>query len=230
MAGCGEKKDCMLVKESERVRRARIELRVLDRIPVHNEHLLDVARRRLGEPKSLSFLDMGCGVGLTDQYLGGQVGALHGIDVAEGVVERAGERILGPKYTVYDGTNAPFQDELFDLTFAICVLHHVNPAGWHNFVAELARVTKRGGLVVVLEHNPFNPLTRLAVSRCEFDADAVLVRARRTRSLLEEAGLAVAEARYITFFPWHGRILRLAESRLGRLPLGAQYAVAGSRG
>src|SRR5207248_6423747 len=104
-----------------------------------------------------------------------------------------------------------------------------DPANWRSFVEELARVTKRGGLVVVIEHNPLNPLTRLAVSRCDFDEGAVLLRARQTRRLLAEAGLTVAEARYIAFFPWRGRILRLAESRLGRLPLGAQYAVAGAK-
>jgi len=194
------------------------------------DYLLDIARRRLGDPKSLSFLDVGCGVGLTDQYLEGEVGALHGIDVAEGVVERAGERNPWAEYAVYDGGAAPFRNELFDLTFAVCVLHHVSPASWHSFVEELARVTRRGGLVVVIEHNPFNPLTRLAVSRCDFDEDAVLLRARRTRGLLAGAGLTVAEARYIAFFPWRGRMLRLVESRLGRLPLGAQYAVAGARG
>jgi SAM-dependent methyltransferase len=193
-------------------------------------YLLDIARRRLGDPKSLSFLDVGCGVGLTDQYLEGEVGALHGIDVAEGVIERARERNPWAEYVGYDGENAPFSSEHFDLTFVVCVLHHVNPASWQSFVEELARVTRRGGLVVVLEHNPFNPLTRLAVSRCDFDDDAVLLRARQTRKLLEGAGLTVAEARYIVFFPWRGRILRDAENRLGRLALGAQYAVAGARG
>src|SRR5436190_11517910 len=122
-------------------------------------HLLDVARRRLGDPKTLSFLDVGCGVGLTDAYLEDEVGVLHGIDVTEGVVERASARNPWANYLVYDGTTTPFRDELFDITFAICVLHHVEPAKWADFVEELARVTKRDGLLVVMEHNPLNPLT-----------------------------------------------------------------------
>jgi SAM-dependent methyltransferase len=198
-------------------------------VEIKANYLLDIARRRLGDPKSLSFLDVGCGLGLTDEYLKGEVGALHGIDVAAGVVDRAQERNPWAGYHIYDGARAPFLDEFFDLTFAICVLHHVNPPSWPSFVDELARVTKRGGLVVVIEHNPLNPLTRLAVSRCEFDEDAVLLRARRTRRLLAGAGLKVAEAPYIAFVPWRGRILRQAERGLSRLPLGAQYAVAGAR-
>jgi SAM-dependent methyltransferase len=193
-------------------------------------YLIDLARRRLGDPKSLSFLDVGCGVGLTDQYLEGEVGALHGVDVAEGVVQYAGERNPWANYVVYDGATTPFSDELFDLTFAICVFHHVEPTRWRGLVKELARVTKPGGLLVVMEHNPLNPLTRLAVRRCGFDEDAVLLQARMTRKLLAEAGLTLAEARYIAFFPWRGSVLRLVEGRLGRLPLGAQYSVVGARG
>jgi SAM-dependent methyltransferase len=193
------------------------------------DYLVDLARRRLGDPKSLSFLDVGCGIGLTDEYLEGKVGVLHGIDVAEGVIERAGERNPWAEYSVFDGTTTPFRDDLFDVTFAICVLHHVEPAQWGGFVEEIARVTKRGGLLVVMEHNPLNPLTQLAVSRCAFDEDAVLLRARRTRKLLAAAKLIPTEARYIAFFPWRGRMVRLAESCLRRLPLGAQYAVAGTR-
>jgi SAM-dependent methyltransferase len=193
------------------------------------DYLLDVARRRVGDPGSLSFLDVGCGVGLTDQHLGDAVGSLHGIDVADGAVERARMRNPWAAYTVYDGAAAPFADGVFDVTFAICVLHHVDPARWRGFVDELSRVTRRGGLVVVIEHNPLNPLTRLAVSRCAFDEDAILLRAGRTRRLLAGAGLAVAESRYVVFFPWRGSPFRALERRLASLPLGAQYAVAGAR-
>jgi SAM-dependent methyltransferase len=193
------------------------------------EYLLEVARRTFGKTEALSFLDVGCGVGLTDRHLEGAVGSLRGIDVAAGALERARERNPWAEYDVYDGAVMPFSDGNFDLTFTICVLHHVEPARWHDFASELARVTKSGGLVVVIEHNPLNPLTRLAVSRCEFDEDAVLLTAERTRKLLHTAGLTVAESRYIAFFPWRGSVLRAVERRLGWLPLGAQYAVAGAR-
>jgi SAM-dependent methyltransferase len=193
------------------------------------QYLLEVARRFVGRPGSLSFLDVGCGVGLTDGHLEGVVGSLHGVDVAAGSLERARERNPWAEYSKYDGSVLPVADGSFDVTFAICVLHHVEPTLWADFANELARATRRDGLVIVIEHNPLNPLTRLAVSRCEFDEDAVLLRAERTRTLLGAAGLTVEESRYIAFFPRRGSVLRAVERRLGWLPLGAQYAVAGAR-
>ena len=56
---------------------------------------------------------------------------------------------------------------------ARCIMSRRQLAG---FVADMVRVTRPGGLVCVIEHNPLNPLTRLAVNRCPFDADAVLLR------------------------------------------------------
>ena len=82
-----------------------------------------------------------------------------------------------------------------------------------------------GGLVVVYEHNPLNPLTRVAVSRCEFDEGVELLSRGETKSLLRRAGLEPIESRYIAFFPWRGRGLRALEHGLARLPLGGQYVV-----
>ena len=43
-------------------------------------------------PPGLSGLDVGCGVGLTDRFLVGRVGELHGVDTAEEAVARAAQR------------------------------------------------------------------------------------------------------------------------------------------
>ena len=111
--------------------------------------------------------------------------------------------------------------------FAICVVHHVPTGQRTRFAQELQRVVRPGGVVAIFEHNPVNPLTRVAVSRCEFDADAVLLGRRRVASLLRDAGLRIVERRYLLFFPFERRWTRPAERGLAQLPLGAQhYAVA----
>jgi len=190
--------------------------------------LLDLARQRLGDPAQLRALDVGCGPGETDEYLGA-FGDLHGIDVSTELVERARRRNPGATYAHYEGGRLPYDDGAFDLAFAICVLHHVHPVDWGTFTDELVRVVRPGGLAVVVEHNPLNPLTRLAVARCAFDDDAILMGRTLVTELFRHAGAEPVEARFILFFPWRWRPLRRLEQRLGSLPLGAQYLVAARR-
>jgi SAM-dependent methyltransferase len=190
--------------------------------------LIDLARRRLGDPSRVRALDVGAGTGLMDGHLT-EFEQLEGVDVSEPLVEAARRANPGVRYHVADGTRMSFADATFDLTFCVCVLHHVPIAERSAFVSELGRVTRPGGLVVVFEHNPLNPLTRLAVSRCEFDQDAVLLGRREASRYLSAAGLPVVEKRYIVFFPWRGKVLAQTEDALAQVPFGAQYYVAAQR-
>jgi ubiquinone/menaquinone biosynthesis C-methylase UbiE len=189
--------------------------------------LLDLARLTLGDPRALEVLDVGCGTGETDARLAGAVGALHGTDVSESLLERAREANPGVEYRAAAPGRLPYGPDAVDLAFCINVMHHVPPPEWPAFVAEMARVTRPGGVVAVFEHNPLNPLTRRVVSRCSFDADAVLLRRRRVRALLAGAGLAPVAQRYILFVPSAAPWARALERPLRWLPLGAQYFVAG---
>ncbi|MGZ4334471.1 MAG: class I SAM-dependent methyltransferase [Gaiellaceae bacterium] len=195
---------------------------------VKTQALLELVGDRLGDPKDLRALDVGCGPGETDALLS-DFGELHGVDVSAELIARAREKNPSATYAHYDGRTLPYQDGSFDFAFAINVVHHVPPAQWPTFAAELARVLRPGGVAALVEHNPLNPLTRLAVARCEFDDDAVLLSRRRALGLLRAAGLKPVESRYILFFPWRRTVLRRLERRLGALPAGAQYVVAGHR-
>jgi SAM-dependent methyltransferase len=188
------------------------------------KHILRAAEW-LGPVSSLSFLDVGCGVGETDRLLAPQVGFLHGIDVSQDSIDRARVAIPQGHYQVDGGDRIPFDDASIDFAFAVCVMHHVPPSQWASLVAEMKRVVRPAGFVAIYEHNPYNPLTRWVVNRCEFDRDAVLLSRGKTKSLLRSAGMAIVEARDILYFPFRSPIFRRIESALGWLPLGAQYAV-----
>lgn len=75
----------------------------------------------------------------------------------------------------------------------------------------------------MIEHNPFNPLTQLAVHRCSLDANAVLLRASKTHELLEKTAATKITTEFFLTLParggFWGRLGRLA----GGLPIGAQY-------
>jgi SAM-dependent methyltransferase len=190
-------------------------------------HVVRLATTQLGDIARLSVLDVGCGVGLTDSYLEGRFRRLCGVDIPPGVIEAAARANPWAEYATYDGRRLPYDDDCFDLTFTICVMHHIPTELWHDFVAEMGRVTRPGGLVTIFEHNPLNPLTRVAVNRCEFDEDVTLLRMGTSRALLRSQRMEPAAQSYIVFFPWRLEALQRAERALRRVPFGAQYFVVG---
>ena len=189
------------------------------------EHLIELIGRNLGSPSQITALDVGCGIGITDGHLVDHFGHLHGVDVAGDAVNTAATQNPGVEYCDYDGQHLPFDNETVDVAFAICVAHHVPVPERPAFTAEIARVVRPGGLAVIFEHNPMNPLTRYAVSRCEFDEGVVLLTRKETKALLESSGLEVIEQRYIIFTPFNHPIIRSIERSISWLPLGAQHCV-----
>ena len=138
-------------------------------------------------------------------------------------------RIANPScaYLDYDGQHLPFAAASFDVTMAICVMHHVPPAQWQAFINEMHRILRPGGLAVIFEHNPFNPLTQYVVRSSQIDADAVLLRPKLTRSLLNNAGFANVTSKNILFTTFDNPSFRLLDRALGWCPLGAQFYTQG---
>ena len=193
------------------------------------DYLMGAVAQYLGDPGRLKVLDVGCGVGLTDQFLVDRVKEIHGIDISGPVVRQARKKNPRGKYKVYNGAKMPFRDGTFDVTFAICVLHHVPPTAYNQFMKEMARVTKPGGLVAIFEHNPLNPLTLRAVNSCVLDDEAILLRRWKVGRLLERRCAEILEKRYILFTPFNFAPFRALDRLLGWLPLGAQYVVVARR-
>lgn len=191
--------------------------------------LLDAiaSRPHLGAPQMLDYLDVGCGVGSFHPLVAGKFARTFGCDISAECIAKATAANPQVEYQAYDGERLPYGDGQFDALTAICVVHHVSPTEWTAFFAELRRVLKPGGIACVIEHNPFNPLTRLAVARCPFDEDAVLLSPKRTRSLFSDAGFSVLSIRQFLFLPWENRAVLAIERALAWFPAGAQYAVVG---
>jgi SAM-dependent methyltransferase len=190
--------------------------------------LRDLIAQRLGMERP-AMLDVGCGVGSIHPLLRPIASRLSGIDVSSASIAQARADNSDVEYRVFDGISFPFEDSGFDLVVAICVMHHVPTAQWADFVSEMYRVIRPGGLVCVIEHNPLNPLTRFAVSRCEFDRDAVLLGARTARELLTKSGFSKIASRHFLLLPWEAAPARRIEHALSGVPLGGQYAAFGNR-
>lgn len=177
-------------------------------IEIKAELLLKLAEKNFSSLDKIKVLDIGSGVGLVDRFLKSKIKDLYGVDVVEGVVEKAKFNNPEVNYQMYDGARLPFENNTFDICFAINVMHHVPPGMWENFSREMYRILKPGGIAAVFEHNPLNPLTRLAVARCEFDRDAVLLNHGKIKSLFKGAGLKISDDSYIVFFPFKAKLFR----------------------
>lgn len=189
--------------------------------------LKDVFAKLPARPK---VLDVGCGIGLVHPLLEPMVSELHGVDVSTASIETAKTNNTSVSYQAYDGHKLPYADAAFDAAFAICVMHHVPVEEWSAFGAEMARVVKPGGQIVVIEHNPANPATQWVVHRSPLDENAVLVRPGKLRAILASAGVKDIATQYVLFTPFEGTIFRKLDGLLGAVPLGAQYMMSGTRG
>jgi SAM-dependent methyltransferase len=167
-------------------------------------------------------LDVGCGKGELLHLLQPDFKRSAGCDVSAEMTRQIGEIEIRIQK---DPLQIPFGDAEFDLVTAVCVYHHVPAAARSTLTSEIGRVLRPGGVFCLIEHNPFNPITRLIVSRTPVDADAVLLPAAEARRLAAEAGFAPLEQDYFLYFPQAlYRYLGRVEALLAKVPLGGQYA------
>lgn len=175
--------------------------------------------------KQLKAIDVGCGVGTLIPYVRPLFASVSGCDVSADSIATARSNDPDTDYRHYQaGSKLPFDDASFDFAMTVCVVHHVPPDQWPAFFSEIRRVLKPGGLACVIEHNPLNPATRLAVMRCPFDEDAVLLRSGKANALFRQAGFTLNETEFFLLLPSAAKVARRTERVMRRVPLGAQYA------
>jgi SAM-dependent methyltransferase len=180
-------------------------------------------RRRGVNTSGLRYLDVGCGKGELLGLLRSDFERVAGCDVSEAMLRQ----ITGVETRIQsDYLQIPYGDAEFDLVTAVCVYHHVPRADRAALTTEIGRVLRPGGIFCMIEHNPFNPVTRLIVSRTPVDADAVLLPASEAWGLAARAGFAPLERDYFLYLSQvlYGYLGRL-EGALAKVPLGGQYAV-----
>jgi ubiquinone/menaquinone biosynthesis C-methylase UbiE len=179
---------------------------------------------------SLEVLDLGCGDGVSaifmQQYFPGW--QITGIDVSKESIEVAKKLPLQQAvFSVYDGVHIPFEAARFDIVLVAGVLHHV-AFEWHAaMLQEISRVLKKGGRLIIYEHNPLNPFTKYLVNTCVFDKDARLLRCGYLTRLLLKQQFRIRQKLYFIFFPPRGifKKMILLERYLHWLPLGGKYFI-----
>ena len=177
----------------------------------------------------LDILGVGCGAGIFGRRLAGEPGirkvvALDPMTESAGPAdERSGAaiEILRRKEKRF-----PFADETFDVSLSTSALPRIPVPSRFAFVSEIKRVTKRGGKIVFLEPNPWNPLTRFLYPDSR---GSRRISPRELADLARRNGLKVLGTRYFVFMPRAlERVLR-ADGFLKRCPLGIRYGVITER-
>jgi SAM-dependent methyltransferase len=117
------------------------------------EHVLATAAG-LGRPaRREEALDFGCGVGRLTRALAQRFGHALGLDVSEGMVERArtlNEDVPAAEFRVNDAPDlASVADASVDLVYSSIVLQHLpSTADIERYVGEFLRVARPDGIVV----------------------------------------------------------------------------------
>jgi SAM-dependent methyltransferase len=125
-----------------------------------NQDFIELIGRRFAFEKVHDVLDVGCGVGHWAQVLASALpveAQVIGVDRDQSWVDKANERAASRRishrfrYQLSEAQALPFPDASFDLVTCQTLLIHVADPG--VVIAEMVRVVRPGGLVLVAEPN-----------------------------------------------------------------------------
>ena len=102
-----------------------------------------------------ALLDFGVGCGRVARHWAGLDVEVHGCDYNRELVEWC-RRSLPHVTACCNGLDPPlpYEDERFDLVYALSVFTHLTERQQRSWIAELRRVTRPGGLVLFTTHGP----------------------------------------------------------------------------
>jgi SAM-dependent methyltransferase len=101
------------------------------------------------------WLEVACGPGIVSRALAPRVGSVHGLDLTPSMVEKARAEaeaagVENVDFSLGDATALELEDGAFDGAITRFSLHHIPVPG--RVLAEMARVVRPGGWVVVSDH------------------------------------------------------------------------------
>ena len=96
-------------------------------------------------------LEFGCGIGRLAPWFMKRGLKYTGVDISNNMLSVAKEQIKDGEFHKLDNHMLPFPKDTFDLTCSITVINHNRYEHQGRIIDELLRVTKPGGLILLLE-------------------------------------------------------------------------------
>ncbi len=147
-------------------------------------------------------LDVGCGTGLLGVGLREAGLNVIGLDESFGMLKTC-QQVHGISSLCGDSAQLPIAANSVDAAVCIAALHHVMDARQVRLtLAEMFRVVKPGGWMLLWDHNPLNPYWPFLMKRMPQDQEPTrLVPLKELLNDLRLDGVASVEARRSGFVP-----------------------------
>ncbi len=152
---------------------------------------LELMLKLLNPQAEEQILDAGCGSGIFTAPLSERGCRITGLDLSLPMLDRARTRLLQQQFLAADMCKLPFADNCFDKTVSITALEFIEDG--EQAMAELFRVTRPGGTIVVATLNSLSPWAAARREKAEKDPGSVFNQAffrspDQLLSLVETAG------------------------------------------
>jgi len=175
-------------------------------------------------------LDVGCGYGFRTVGIARKgAKSVTGIDSDSVRIQQATEYsnslgVSSIRFLLINAEYMDFEDESFDIITADEMIHHVEDVD--KVLKELVRITKKGGVIIISDHNKWSVLSQLVRYICFGKKRAKLFSAKEIAGHFKRLGLRDVVYKHIIFaMPFSGTpdiILRLnykIENIVESLPL-----------
>jgi SAM-dependent methyltransferase len=112
----------------------------------------------LPDLRDKNVLDIGCASGFFTEYALIEEASVTAVDISKVMIDRLASRLKSPKIKFFCADVSqpmPFlESDTYDCIIGSLVFHYIKD--WEPLLAELYRVMKKGGRLVISTHHPFN--------------------------------------------------------------------------